>query len=219
MHSKKLSKQTMVISLVLLLGAAIVATFLMFIISQAESSNDILQYIVGFVAIISGISGVLLGFSSTKTTQLESVRTFFDKGDGPEYMRARKILYTYKKQLIKTDIDLYHDDFEMKFIDDCKDTSTLKKDDILKQISFIANFYQAWGLLVEKKFLPLWVFQGASGVGVCILYEIALPSIIRARKERNPFYAENFEWLYKRVKKVYAKELEKYYKVNKEFIK
>jgi len=214
MHKKRVSKYAMMVAIVLLLGTTIVLTILLNYLSESTTVNDTLQYIVGFVAIISGISGVLLGLSSTKTSQLESVRTFFEKSDSTEYMKARKALYTYKKYLEETSIDLFDPKFNMKFIWDSNESVVLVKEDIMKYISYICNFYHLWGLLTKKGFLPLWVFESSSGISVCILYDLSKPVIDYHRKNRNPFYAENFEWLYHKIKIKFKKEIDLYDKLN-----
>jgi hypothetical protein len=214
MHKKRVSKHTMLIAIVLLLGATIVLTILFNYLSETSTVNDTLQYVVGFVAIVSGLSGVLLGLSSTKTSQLESVRTFFEKSDSTEYMKARKALYTYKEHLEETQIDLFDDNFKMDFVWDSHESTILLKDDILKYISYICNFYHLWGLLTKKGFLPLWVFESSSGIGVCILYELSKPVIDYHRNNRNPFYAENFEWLYHKIQIKFKDEIQTYKQLN-----
>jgi len=55
--------------------------------------------------------------------------------------------------------------------------------------------------MVKKKYLPFWVFKSASGYAVIRLYE-GLQEMIEIRRVDNPEYAEYFEWIYRKCRKV-----------------
>ncbi len=68
--------------------------------------------------------------------------------------------------------------------------------------AIIVNFFHHWGMLAKKHYLPMWVFNGATGNGVCRLYE-RTEQYIQKRQEKNQdfTYGEYFKWLYKKIKK------------------
>lgn len=53
--------------------------------------------------------------------------------------------------------------------------------------------------MVKKKYLPLGVFESASGYAVIRLYE-GLQEMIEERRKDNEKYGEYFEWLYYKIK-------------------
>ena len=64
----------------------------------------------------------------------------------------------------------------------------------------IVSFFRFWGIMVKKKYLPLWVFESASGYAVIRLYE-GLQPMIEERRQDNEKYGEYFEWLYYKIKR------------------
>lgn len=131
--------------------------------------------VVNIVAILSGISGILVGAASIRISNLGAVQEYFQQGDSKEYTEARRRVYDkiQKKQKIdKEDIDA----------------------------GIVVSFFHFWGLMVKKHYLPVWVFESASGYAVIRLYE-GITDMIEERRKDNPQYAEYFEWLYKKVKK------------------
>lgn len=147
-------------------------------------SNIVLENIVGLVAILSGIAGTYIGFSTSKMASLEAVREYFQQGDKSEYVKARKNIYNNGE----------------------KGDGNISSSDA----STVCNFFHFWGLMVRKGYLPIWVFESASGVAVVRLFE-NLQSYIKERKKENPFYAENFEWLVAEINRVYKKQIRQYY--------
>ena len=61
-------------------------------------------------------------------------------------------------------------------------TDVFDKND--EQAAIIVNFFHHWGLLVKKHFLPMWVFDDATGFGACRLYR-RLETYIARRQEIN----------------------------------
>ena len=64
--------------------------------------------VVNIVAILSGISGILVGAASIRISNLGAVQEYFQQGDTKEYTEARRKLYNKidKKQKIdKDDLD------------------------------------------------------------------------------------------------------------------
>lgn len=58
-------------------------------------------------------------------------------------------------------------------------------------------------MMVQKGFLPLWIFKSASGPSVVRLYSILTPYIDKRRETNNQHYGKGFEYLVKRIKKEY----------------
>jgi acetyltransferase-like isoleucine patch superfamily enzyme len=149
-----------------------------------ELLDPIIEYIkqyhikdvVNIVAILSGISAILVGIASIRISNLGAVKEYFQQGDNKEYTIARHNLY--KK-------------FEKKIPIDPNDADA----------SNTVSFFHFWGLMVKKKYLPFWVFKSASGYAVIKLYE-GLQEMITIRRADNPEYAEYFEWIYKKCRKV-----------------
>lgn len=131
--------------------------------------------VVNIVAILSGISGILVGAASIRISNLGAVKEYFQQGDTPEFIEARKKLYSKIDRNIK-----------------------INKNDL--DAASIVSFFHFWGLMVKKKYLPIWVFESSSGQALIRLYE-GLESMVMERREDNPMYGEYFEWLYKKVKR------------------
>lgn len=131
--------------------------------------------VVNIVAILSGISGILVGAASIRISNLGAVQEYFQQGDTKEYTEARRKLYNKIDKKQKID-----------------------KDDL--DAGIVVSFFHFWGLMVKKHYLPIWVFDSASGYAVIRLYE-GITGMIEERRKDNPQYAEYFEWLYKKIKK------------------
>ncbi|WP_390607273.1 acyltransferase [Dorea longicatena] len=131
--------------------------------------------VVNIVAILSGISGVLIGVASIRISNMGAVKEYFQQGDSLENVAARKEIY-------------------------CKINNNIKIDKNDVAAGSIISFFHFWGLMVKKKYLPLWVFESASGYAVIRLYE-GLQEMIEERRKDNEKYGEYFEWLYYKIKK------------------
>ena len=131
--------------------------------------------VVNIVAILSGISGVLIGVASIRISNMEAVKEYFQQGDSLENVAARKEIY-------------------------CKINNNIKIDKNDVAAGSIISFFHFWGIMVKKKYLPLWVFESASGYAVIRLYE-GLQEMIEERRKDNEKYGEYFEWLYYKIKK------------------
>lgn len=142
-------------------------------------NQEAMQMFVNIIAIISGISGVVIGISGCKAAHLDAVKEFFQQGDAEEFIKARRVLYEKEEKNEKVESDS-------------------------SDAARITDFYQFWGLMVRKGYLPIWVFEGASGVAMNRLYNI-LQGYIEEHRKTNKFYAANFEWLVTKSKLKYGK--------------
>lgn len=171
--------------------------------------DAIINRIIGIVASISGFGSLLVGISSIFTTSLDNVREYFSAGEKPEIADARHLLYNYRNVKIKYGKTVYDEDFDLwleeNFNKDDKDFYIEGgKEELLKAASRVANFYQTWGLLQSRNFLPIWVFDTTSGYNIIKLYQ-SMSDIIDRKREANMLYAAHFEDLCKRVYAKYHK--------------
>lgn len=164
----------------LLIIVPFIAFFYFFNDIENSFSLYSMEHIVGIVAILSGIAGIIMGISSSRQASLDAVKDYFQQGDQSELVSARKKLFEHH---------VNGKDF--------------KDDDIAK----VCNFFHFWGLMNRKRYLPIWVFEGSSGVQAVKLYKILEPIIVEKRKN-NKFYAVEFERLVKRIKTKYKADIE-----------
>lgn len=195
---------------IILLGSvgsmlAVCVVFGFFGWSEGDSA---MERIVGIVAIISGMGSVLVGVSSIFTTSLDNVREYFATGEEPEIADARHVLYNYRNIKIKYGKSVYDADFnewlQQNISKEDKDFYIENKEQVFKASSRVANFYQMWGLLQYRNFLPIWVFDTTSGYNMIRLYQ-AVADIIEHKRGSNPLYAGHFEDLCKRINAKYKK--------------
>lgn len=140
------------------------------------SSKFNLNMIVGFAAIASGISGVIMSLASKRTALFEAVREYYQTGDTAEMIENRSKIYAAENGAVELD---------------------------RKAASEICSFFNFWGMMVRKKFLPIWIFKSASGPSVVRLYIILNEFISERRETGNKFYAVDFEYLVKKIKSKY----------------
>ena len=69
-----------------------------------------------------------------------------------------------------------------------------------KSASYIVNFYHKWGIMAERRLLPLWVFNAANIAGMHRLRGELEPYIARA-KQAESSYASGFDWLCRKFPK------------------
>lgn len=149
-----------------------------------------MEYVVGLVAILSGITGIVMSITSSRQASLDAIKEYYQQGDSENYVKARGFISSKNN---------------LKGIDD------------QKQVSDIVNFYELWGLLNSKKYLPIWVFGGVSGIRVVEMY-IRLTNLIMSvrdgtidssgKKPINPFYGKQFEELAYRIYRKYKKNFD-----------
>ena len=194
---------------ILLLVGSVCSTIAICIVFGFFGQNEedvIINRIVGIVAIISGMGSFLVGISSIFTTSLDNVREYFSTGD--EIADARHALYNYRNIKIKFGKSVYDNDFDewlsANINKDDKDFYIESKEQIFKAASQVANFYQMWGLLQYRNFLPIWVFDTTSGYNMIRLYQ-AVADVIEHKREANPLYASHFEGLCQRINVKYKK--------------
>lgn len=124
---------------------------------------------------ISGISLLcsLLSFFRQRT---QTAKDFFLQGDTEFLKSCRKQIYNIP--------------------DKCEEYS--KYEDSISQV---VSFYDCWALMVKRKYLPIWVFDGMAGDALLRQYKKILPYIELRRFKGDTNYAMYFEWLQEKIKK------------------
>jgi len=107
----------------------------------------------------------------------------------------RKILY-----------DLQNENISKCSTDAAKLTSLKNRAEI---VTSVISFYDTWGLLLKKGYLPIWVFDGAAGDIAETIYSIVLPYIAyrksenaeRSCKDYTSHYGDHFKYMIDRLQK------------------
>ena len=134
------------------------------------------ELMVGLAAIASGVSGILMSLSASRVANFEAIREYFQQGDTPEMTATRHKIYEAERTGEPVDP---------------------------KAAAEVCSFFHFWGMMVKKKYLPLWIFKSASGPSVVRLYYLVLPYIEERRSTNNPHYGEGFKYLVKRIEREY----------------
>ena len=174
--------------------------------------DSAMERIVGIIAIISGVGSVLVGLSSISTTSLDNVREYFSTGEEEEVANARHVLYNYRNLKIKYGKTVKDADFDEWITEnlnkeDDKDFYVKDKKEVYDASSKVLNFYQMWGLLQSRNFLPIWVFDTTSGYNMIRIYEATI-DIIEEKRETNRLYAGHVQDLCVRVNEKYGEVIE-----------
>ena len=132
-----------------------------------------MQIIPGAIGMITGIVGMVTGLKGIQHTKAVTIDKFFSALESKDFIKVKKIIYN-------------------KDVEDVSD----------EDAAVIVNFYHHWGLMVKKKYLPIWAFDGGTGDGVVRSYERVRKYIeLRREHDNNKTYAIHFEWLYKELLK------------------
>ena len=139
---------------------------------MTSETLSIIGTITGIVGMLTGIGSLIISVLNHQRARFLAVHEYLSAVESKEFIESKKYVYN---------------------------TSHFDNDD--KKAALVVNFFHHWGMLAKRKYLPLWVFDGATGKGACRLYERVLP-YIEARRKHNgdPSYAEYYVWLYKKIK-------------------
>ena len=186
-----------------------------------NEEDVIINRIVGIVAIISGIGSVIMGISSIFSASLDNVREYYATGDSKEMASARHVLYNYRYIKIKYGKTVFDEDFDewvqKNIHPEGSPLRLTSKNEVLAAAAVTADFFQMWGLLQSKNFLPMWVFETASGYSIIRLYEAAA-DIFAYHRLTNPFYAMQYHDLCARIFSKYRKDIAKCREKEREYI-
>lgn len=141
-----------------------------------KNVNQAVSLVLSILGTITGIAGMLFGIIGIIHNRFLAVHDYLSGIDDPSFISARAAVYN------------------------ANGSDTLDN----KDVATVINFFHHWGLLVQKHYLPMWVFDSGSGAGVIRLYECTKSHIVKMRLEHNdPTYAANFEWLYLTLRQKY----------------
>lgn len=133
-----------------------------------------MQIVPGAIGMVTGIVGMITGLKGLQHNQAVTIDKFFSALESKEFIKVKKVIYN------KDIRDVYDED-----------------------AAAMVNFYHHWGLMVRKKYLPLWAFDGGTGDGVIRSYERVRNYIeLRRKHDHNKTYAIHFEWLYNELLKM-----------------
>lgn len=137
-------------------------------------SGAIIGIITGIIGAITGILGMIFSLLRSRRDSYDTVNEFLTQIESKEFIEIKSYIYNHNE-----------DNW------DAKD----------KNAAAIVNFFHHWGMLAKRGYLPLWVFESATGSGACRLYECVKPYIeTRRQLNHDDTYGEYFEWLYLKLK-------------------
>ena len=132
--------------------------------------------LVNVVSIITSLFALYFGIHSYRNAKFTVIKDFFDQGDSPEQKGYRELVYS-----------IYN-------VTDDSETINSKLLAISNTVARIVSFYDFWSLMVDKKHLPKWVFEGMPGKTAVNIFNKLKPYINYRRKTDNE-YAQRFEKL------------------------
>lgn len=126
-----------------------------------------LSIVLSVIGGVTGVAGMIMGFLEIRRNRYLAVNEFLTKIESEEFIETKNYVYN----------------------NNCKVGD--------KQASEIVNFFHHWGLLAKRKYLPMWIFDGAVGNGACRLYKRTEKYIEEIRGlNGDEEYGKYFEWLY-----------------------
>lgn len=132
--------------------------------------------IISIITSIATLITSLATFISARKYHSQAVQQFFTEIGDKDFIKIRKAIYNQ---------------------------NTFKPQD--EEASFVINFYNKWGHMTKLRYLPLKIFNSSNGIAVIRFYNRLYPNIIENR-QKNKLYAQNFEWLYNKIRKKYKFE-------------
>ena len=137
-----------------------------------------MELIISLIGAFTAISGLVISIYGIIHNRFESVHEFMRGFEDEDFIEAKKTVYNF-------------DNFE---------TSNV-------HAAMVVNYFHHWGMLAKHHQLPMWVFDGATGVGLCRLHNKLNIYVEKRRKENNDAtYSDCFDWLYNKVDKRLTKK-------------
>lgn len=132
-----------------------------------------MELTISLIGAFTALCGLAISIYGIFHNRFESAHEFLSGVETEAFIKAKKWVYNTK-------------DFDVKD----------------ENAAIVVNYFHHWGMLAKHHQLPMWVFDGATGVGLCRLHKI-LDNYIEKRRVLNKdnSYAECFDWLYHKVKK------------------
>lgn len=133
-----------------------------------------IELCLSVIVTVTGIFGTAISILGVVDNRFLAIRQYMAGVEAPEFIKARTAIRNIENS---SQISLDNTDAAQ-----------------------LVNFFDHWGLLAKKHYLPLWVFNSGSGDGIIEYYDKVFVYITKRRVERST-YASNFEWLYKELKR------------------
>ena len=169
----------------------IVAAFI--VVYKADSETNIERAINASASTATAIAIIYAALSYRKD-KTSAILEFYAQGDSKELIDARTEVYEWYH--IRSFVG-NHDDVPLSIMEYNKLEKSLKD-----SIVCVCNYYESWGVLLEKKYLPFNIFDSAVGVTLCRCFEVLKP-YIEMRQLKNEYYAKHFVDLNLKIRKVY----------------
>lgn len=131
-----------------------------------------IELCLSVIVAVTGIFGTAISILGVVNNRFLAIRQYMEGVEAPEFIKARTA------------------------IRNIEDSSQISLDNI--EAAQLVNFFDHWGLLAKKHYLPLWVFNSGSGDGIIDYYNKVFVYITKRRINRST-YASNFDWLYKKL--------------------
>lgn len=155
------------------------------LLMMLNEENIEMELILSIVGALTGVLGIVISILSYSHNRIEAVNAYYNVLLNSESIKSRRVLRSLPNTYEPNDLT----------------------EEQIECCSYTVITYQQAGLLVKKKQLPFWVFDHSSGYKVMNFFEKLKP-YIDARREGEPGYAYDFEYLYNRLKsKHQAREL------------
>lgn len=133
-----------------------------------------IELCLSVIVAVTGIFGTAISILGVVNNRFLAIRQYMAGVEAPEFIKARNNI----RQI--------------------KDSSLISVDSI--EAAQLVNYFDHWGLLAKKHYLPLWVFNSGSGDGIIYYYGKVHAYILKRQKEEQiTTYASNFHWLYKKL--------------------
>jgi len=140
-----------------------------------------MELTLGIIGAVTGLLGIIISLLSYSHNRIEAVNAYFENDRAQSFIDARRIVHN---------------------LPNTYDPIQLQKDHG-SEIAVLIISYQQAAILVRKRQLPFWIFkEQASGFAVTKLFDKLRP-YIEMRRQDNPAFAKQYEWLYNRIKRIY----------------
>ena len=133
-----------------------------------------MELLFSIIGATTGVFGMTLGVMSFFRSRLDAVISVLEYDKNIDFIEARNAVHNMEPDT--------HVDSELG-----------------KKIALVILVFNTNALLVKKLRLPYWVFSRTPAMYACLTFYPKLEKYIKLRREKNPFYATNFEWLYKKI--------------------
>lgn len=132
-----------------------------------------LELICTIAVAVCAILGIVLSYLTLRRANYIAAHEFLTSLESPDFIAIRKRVINLNQPI------------------------TVDNEDA----AAIVNFFQHWGLMAEKKYLPMWVFDSGSGAGTIRMYDCTKDYIqLMRRTQEDDTYADKFEQLYNAIR-------------------